>query len=59
MMDRESLNSNFLKYSEEGPFFVDIQNVIVNRIKGGYNLDSITRNAHLSQLFRGSSECYG
>lgn len=48
MQDRDAINSNISKYSEEGPFFVDIQNVIINRIKGGYALDEIERNSRLA-----------
>ena len=59
MQDRDAINSNLTKYTEEGPFFVDIQNVIINRIKGVYALDEIERNSRLAQNFRGSSEMYG
>ena len=53
MYDRDNLNSKVHTYSEEGNGFIDIQNQIMNRIKAGYNLDSIERNFELSTHFRG------
>lgn len=45
-------------YSEEGTIFSDLQNQIVNRIKAGFQLDTIERNFALSNNFRGCYDQY-
>lgn len=56
--ERETINSRIHEYSEEGPGFIDIQNQIIHRIKGGYLLDQIEQNFKISQHFKGCQDQY-
>eukprot|EP00347_Sterkiella_histriomuscorum_P008418 403345170 len=52
------LNQYAYKYNEEGNAFIDTQNIIANRIKAGYFLDTPQRNFTLSLRFRGYNDFY-
>lgn len=53
-IERNMFNNNSYNYNEEGPGFIEVTNQIINRLKAGYNLESIERNQILSNNFRGS-----
>jgi len=52
-LEMEGIIENPREYSEEGTAYCDMQNQILSRIRAGYLLEAIERNAVLATRFRG------